>query len=276
MQHAFLAGLFGGAACALIGVLVVSMQLSFIGVAIAHAAFAGAILAVVLGVNPLAGAFLFSLAAAAVIGPLAERGDFKPDTSLGIIFSLMMGIAFLLMGLIPGPKVQALSLMWGSILTTTAFDLKILLLTALLVISCIVFFYKELQAIIFNREIATAVGLPAVWFFYGTLFLTGLAIAASLRPIGGLLVFSLILNPAAAAYQLTYSLKRLFALAAIFGVFSCWAGLVFSYWLNLPSGASIVVFSTAIFLVANIFSPKRKVKQVKTLMEVKENAEGIL
>ncbi|MBO8128378.1 MAG: metal ABC transporter permease [Peptococcaceae bacterium] len=272
MQHALLAGFLGGIACSVVGVLVVSMQLSFIGVSISHAAFAGAIIAVFAGFDPLFGAFVFSLAAAAAIGPLADRGEFKPDTSLGIVFSLMIGLSFLFMGLIPGPKTEVLNLMWGSILTVNDLDLIILGVIAVLVVGTMVLFFKEVQAIVFNREIALSVGLHASWIFYGLMFLTGLTVAASLRPIGGLLIFSLILNPAAAAYQLTYNLKRLFILAAVFGVFSCWTGLALSYLFNLPSGAAIVVLSTLIFLVANAFSPKRKVKRVETAAEVERDA----
>jgi len=262
MQYALLAGLLGGIACSLVGVLVVSMHLSFIGVCISHAAFAGAIIAVFLGLNPMHGAFLFSLLAAGAIGPLADRGDFNPDTSLGIVFSLMLGLSFLFLGLMPGPKTQALGLMWGSILTVRPEHLAVLAVVALLVLGTVVLFFKEVQAVIFNREIALAVGLPATWIFYCLLLLTGLTVTASLQPIGGLLIFSLILNPAAAAYQLTYSLRNLFLLAACFGVLSCWTGLALAYLFNLPSGASIVVFSTLLFLVATAVSPKRRVKQL--------------
>lgn len=262
MRYALLAGFLGGTACSLIGVLVVSMHLSFIGVCISHAAFAGAILALFFGWNPVWGAFVFSLAAAGAIGPLADRGEFNPDTSLGIVFSLMLGLSFLFLGLMPGPKTQALTLMWGSILTVTPAHLTVLGVVAALVAAAVTLFYKEIQAVIFNREIALAVGLPATWVVYGLLLLTGLTVTASLQPIGGLLIFSLILNPAAAAYQLTYNLPALFILAAVFGVLSCWTGLALAYLFNLPCGATIVIFSTLVFFVAWTFSPKRRVKQV--------------
>jgi len=261
MQNALLAGFLGGVACSIVGVFVVTMRLSFIGVCIAHAAFAGALLGIWLGFNPLAGALLFSLLAAAVIGPLADRGELNPDTSIGIIFSLMLGLAFLFMGLMPGARTEALNLFWGSILTVGKEDLVFLSIVAAIVIGVAIAFYKEIQAVICHREVALAVGIPATIIFYGLLFLTGATITASLRSIGGLLIYSLILNPAAAAYQLTYSLKRLFLLAAVFGLISCWGGLIASYLLDIPSGASIVVVSAIIFGLATLFSPKRKVKQ---------------
>jgi manganese/iron transport system permease protein len=260
MQMAILAGLLGGVTCAVVGVFVVTMHLSFIGVCIAHAAFAGALLGLWVGFNPLIGALLFSLAAAAIIGPVADRGELNPDTSIGIIFSLMLGLAFLFMGLMRGARTEALNLLWGSILTVNQQDMIFLAATTAVIIGLVAAFYKEIQAVICHREVALAVGIPATVIFYGLLFSTGVTVTASLQSIGGLLIFSLILNPAAAAYQLTYSLKRMLLIAAGFGVLSCWLGLIASYFFNVPSGAAIVITSTVIFGLSAAFSPKRKVK----------------
>jgi manganese/iron transport system permease protein len=269
MQNAILSGVLGGIACATIGVFVVLMHMPFIGVCMSHAAFAGALLGLWLGFNPLIGAFGVSLAAAAVIGPLADRGELNPETSVGVIFSLMLGLAFLFMGLMPGTKSGALELLWGSILTNTRSDIMLLGITAVVVVGIVIIFYKEIQATIFHRDMALSVGIPATLFLYGILFLTGSTITVTLRSIGGLLIFSLILNPAAAAYQLTYNMSRMFLLAAVFGVLSSLTGLLFSYLFNVPSGATIVVTSSVIFMLAAIFSPKRKIKgwQQKSLEE---------
>jgi manganese/iron transport system permease protein len=261
MQNAIIAAFLGGVACAVIGVFVVLMHMPFIGVAMSHAAFAGALLGLLLGINPMITALAMSLAAAAVVGPLADRGELSPETSLGVIFSLMLGLAFLFMGLMPYARSGAMELLWGSILTSTRGDIAILAVIAVIVVGLVIVFYKEIQATIFNRNMALAVGLPATVILYGVLFLTGATVTASLRSIGGLLVFSLILNPAAAAYQLTYSMKRMFLIAAAFGVLSSWAGLLFSYLFDIPSGATIVVTSSLIFMLSAIFSPKRKVKK---------------
>ena len=269
MQNAILTAFLGGIACSSVGVFVVLMHMPFIGVCMSHAAFAGALLGLWLGFNPLIGAFAFSLLAAAIVGPLADRGDLSPETSVGVIFSLMLGLAFLFIGLMPGTKSGALELLWGSILTNTRSDVIILGVVAVLVVGLIFAFYKEIQATIFNRSMALSVGIPATLILYGILFLTGATITATLRSIGGILIFSLILNPAAAAYQLTYSMKKMFLLSAGFGVISGWMGLLLSYVFNIPSGATIVVTSSVIFLLAAVFSPKRWVKgwQANTLAE---------
>jgi manganese/iron transport system permease protein len=261
MQNAVAATLLGGIACGVIGVFVVLLHMPFIGVAMSHAAFAGALLGLWLGFDPLIGAFIFSLLAAAVIGPLADRGQLSPETSLGVLFSLMLGIAFLFIGIIPNTRSAALDLLWGSILTVGRGDIWLLAVVACLVIGLVIVFGKEIQATVFNRNIALAVGIPATIVLYGIIFLTGATITVTLRSIGGLLIFSLILNPAAAAYQLTYSMKKMFLISAGFGVLSCWFGLLVSYFLNFPSGATIVIVSSLIFMVAAVFSPKRKTKE---------------
>jgi manganese/iron transport system permease protein len=106
--------------------------------------------------------------------------------------------------------------------------------------------------------VAAAAGLPATAIFYAILSFTGVTVTACLPSVGGLLVYSLIINPAAAAYQLTYSLKRMFLLAAAFGVVSCEAGLLVSYQLDLPAGASIVLVSSVVFVICAAASPKRR------------------
>lgn len=260
MQNAILSAFLAGIACSVIGVFVVLLHMPFIGVCMSHAAFAGALLGLWLGFNPLLGAFGLSLLSAAIIGPLADRGQLNPETSVGVIYSFMLGMAFLFMGLMPGTKSGALELLWGSILTNTRADIVLLAVVAVVVVGLVAVFYKEVQATVFNRNMALAVGVPATITLYSILFLTGATITASLHSVGGLLIFSLILNPAAAAYQLTYNMKRMFILSAVFGVVSGWTGLLVSYLLNIPSGATIVITSSVIFAVAAVFSPKRKVK----------------
>ena len=152
-------------------------------------------------------------------------------------------------------------------------DANLILLAGVcgVVVALAVLFYKEIQAVLFHREMALAVGIPANAIFYALLFLTGATITASFKAIGGLLIFSLIINPAAAAYQLTYSLKRMFLLSTLFGVLSGWMGLLASYLFNVPSGAVIIVTSSLIFALATLLSPKRKMKGWQIMQEVKDD-----
>ena len=262
MQNAILASLLGGIACSIIGVFVVTMEIPFLGVSMSHSAFAGAILGLLLGLNPFAMALLFCILASLLIGPVADWADFNPDMAVGIIFSVMLGLAFLFLAMIPGPKTEALSLIWGSILTITKTEVILMSLICFTVIILLFVFFKEIQAVIFNREIARSVGIPERCIYYGVLFLSGAVIAANLNTIGGLLIFSLVINPAAAAYQLTYSLRNMFFISAVLGVFSCLLGLSFSYLFNLPTGAVIIITSSLVFFLCLIFSPKKRLKRI--------------
>ena len=258
MQHAILAAVIGAAGCGIIGVWVVLLRVPFIGVAMSHAAFAGAIVGLLVGVSPLLLGLLACIGAAALVGPAADRTDSDPNLSLGIIFSMLVGIAFLGMGLMEGPKSEALSLLWGSILTLNAPDIWLLSIATLVAAGFSVLFYHELRAIIFSRLIARSSGIPDKALFYALLFICGTTITLNLNTIGGLLIFSLIVNPPSAAYQLTYSLGRMLLYSALFSVASCLIGLVVSYLVNAPTGAVIVLVSGVILLVSMALSPKRR------------------
>ncbi len=258
LQNAVMAGLLAGMLCGVVGVFLVTMQASFLGICMAHAAFAGALLGLLLEFPPMLGAVLFSLGAAAVIGPLADRGALSPDASIGILFSVMIGVAFLIMGMMPGGRPEALSLFWGAILSVSRGDILVLACVALGMTVLLLLFFRQIHAVACHRAAAAAVGIPATRYFHGMLSVSGVAIAVSLPSVGGLLVYSLVINPAAAAYQLTYNFRLLLVLAALFGVASCWIGLAVSYLLDAPAGAVIVLVSAVLFALACLFSPKRR------------------
>lgn len=256
--RALAAAVLGGAACATVGVWVIMMRIPFVGVAMSHAAFAGAVFGLLLDVNPLLAATIACVLASLLIGPIAERSELEPNISIGIIFSVVLGLAFLGIGLIRGPRTEALRFIWGNILLVSSADLVVMSATALAVLAFLLLFFKEILAVLFNREVARAVGIPERPLFFAMLILCGLTVTANLSTIGGLLIFSLIINPPSAAYQLTYRLGTMFVLAALFGVGSCLAGLLFSYLFDAPAAATIIIFSSIGFGLALAFSPKRR------------------
>ncbi len=257
-QRALLACLLAGIACGTVGVWIVIMKISFIGVAISHAAFAGGLFAILTGQPVVLVSFIFSLAACAVLGPVSDRGQLHPETSIGILFSSTLGLAFLFMGMLPEGRSQGLNLLWGSVLTVSSGDVGLLAATAGLVVLSACLFYKEMQSVIFNRELARASGIAAAVFFYLLLFFTGATVSVTLKSVGGLLVFAFIINPAASAYQVTFSLKKMYGLSILFAVVSGWFGLLAASLFNVPAGACIVLVSSIIFALAAIFSPKRR------------------
>jgi manganese/iron transport system permease protein len=258
MRHALAAGALAGVACAMAGVFAVLMRLTFIGVCLAHAAFAGGLTALAFGLPALPVALAASMVSALVIGPLADKGEISPDTAVGVVFSAMIGVAVLCMGLMPGPKTEALNLFWGSILTVRLADVWLLAGVAGIAVLGVALFFKEIQAVACHRAVAAAVGIPATAVFYAILLQTGLTVTACLPSVGGLLVYSLLVSPAAAAYQLTYSLRCMFVLAGMFGAASGVGGVLLAWHLDVPAGAAVVLLSCVLFLLAAWFSPKRR------------------
>ncbi len=257
IQRAIFACILCGISCALLSVFVVLMKMPLIGVSMSHAAFAGAVLGLLLDINPFLSGLILCLLVAAVLGPLSDRADIAPENLLGIIFSFLMGIAFLGMGILTQNKAGALNLMWGSLFTLSSVDLYVLIVVTAVLIVFVVLFFKEIHAVLFSRRLAASGGVPERMIYYILLFLTGAVVSSNLVTVGGLLIFALLVQPGATALQLTYNLKSFFLISAVAGMLACMLGLSLSYFFDIPSGAAVVLMSTLLFALAFLFSPKR-------------------
>lgn len=257
-QNALYASVLCGVGCSAVGVFIVCMRIPFIGVAVSHAAMTGAVFAVLAGVDPLAGGFAMALACSLFVGPLADSSRMNPNISLGVIFSLMMGLAFLGIALAPEPKTEMMGLIWGNILLLSGSDIIRMAVVTAVVLAVIKLFYKEFKAVMLSRSLAAAVGVREKLVYYLLLTLCGATVTVNLDTVGGLMLFSMIVNPAAAAWQFTWSLGRMFVLSAVFGVFSAASGIAVSAFLDLPSGACVVISSSMVFGISLIVSPKRR------------------
>jgi manganese/iron transport system permease protein len=264
IRRAVAACLLCGAGCSLLSVFVVLMKMPLIGVSMSHAAFAGAVLGMLLGADPFLCGFLLCLLTAGVLGPLSDRTDLAIENVLGILFSFLMGLAFLGMGVLSRTKAGALDLMWGNLLTLSGRDIAVLAVVTSLVALFAAAFFKEIRAVLLNRRLAGASGVPERAVYYALLFLTGAVVSSNLTTVGGLLIFALLVQPGATALQLTYDLKRFFLISAASGIGACASGLAVSYAFDLPSGASVVLASTAVFAASYVFSPKRRSAGQKT------------
>lgn len=257
MQRALVGSLFIGILCSVIGVYVVLKGMSFIGAGIAHASFGGVALGYLLNVNPLISAIVFSVATALCIGKASRRGAIKEDTAVGIFFSATMAFGVLCIGLLKGYNVDLMGYLFGSILAVSDGDLVLIVCVSLVVLPCIALFFKELEFVTFDPEVAQIMGLPVRRLYYCLLALIALTVVASMKLVGIVLASALIVAPAASAYQFAEDFKRMMALSVVFGIVSCTGGLVLSYFLNTASGATIVMLSTALFFLSALFSPKK-------------------
>ena len=257
-RNALAACVFGGGSIAIIGVFLTLMQIPFLGICMSHAAFLGAIIGLLLGQSPFGWAMIVCAVAGLIVGPVAEKAQASSNVVLSIIFSATMGLSLILMAMIPGPKTEALNLMWGSLLTIAQGQVRILGTVFLGLMFFLWLFYKEIVAVLFNRELAAASGIPESLIYYGIIMLGGMTIGATLDMIGGLLIFALLVNPANTACQLSFRLPVILILAALFGISACLAGLLLSYVWDIPTGGSVVLISSGMYLLAFLMSPKRR------------------
>jgi ABC-type Mn2+/Zn2+ transport system permease subunit len=258
MQRSLLAAAMVGGLCSVIGVFVVLRGLAFMGAGTAHAAFAGVALGFLMGWPPLLMALLFGLATVWTTGWMEEKGRMKLDVSIGILYTATMALAILFIGLMKTYNAEVYGYLFGNVLAVTSEELLTIAGLSFVVIGAIVLFSKELYFIAFDQEMAEASGVPARRIFFLLLTLVALTVVISLKTVGAILVFAMILIPASTAYQLTHSLSTLTWYSAIIGV-SCSVGgvLISSYW-DIPSGPAIVLLATLMFFVAVLLSPKRQ------------------
>lgn len=258
MQRALLEAVLIGGICAVIGVYVVLNGLSFIGAGISHSTFAGVAIGLLIGVDPLITALLFSSLVALSIGWVSERTDLKNDTSVGIFFAATMALGVLLIGFLKDYYVDVFSYLFGNILALTATDLWISLVMTAIVVLVVTALFKELLALSFDAEVAAVMGLPVRLLHYLLLLLIALTVVLSVKAVGVVLVSALIVTPAAAAYQLTVSFRRMMLLSVIIGIGSSVGGLLLSYWIDFPSGAGIVLIATLVFFLSWFLSPRKR------------------
>ncbi|MEW6324116.1 MAG: metal ABC transporter permease [Nitrospirota bacterium] len=257
MQRALAASLIIGALCAAIGVFVVLRGLAFIGAGTAHSAFAGVTLGYLLGVHPMGTALAFGLGTVWIVQALHERRKAAFDVSVGIFYTASMALAIFFIGLMRTYNAEVYGYLFGSILSVTRGELWLIAGLGLVGLSGIALFFKELHFIAFDQEMAEASGIAATPILFLLLSLVALTIVLALKAVGALLVFALLIIPAAAAQQLTQRLWTMMLCAAGLAWGSMFGGLLLSYWFDLPSGATIILLATALFFLAVAVSPKR-------------------
>jgi len=239
---------------------IVVRHLSFAGVGIAHIAFGGVALGVLLGVNPYITAIIFAVFGAIIIGFLSKKGSLNEDSSIGIIFSTAMALGVIFLGLKKDYNVDVMGYLFGNILSINNQDLYISLLSGTVILLFMIIFFKRMVFAAYDEEVAKINGVPVQFLFYSFLILVSIEIVISIKMLGIILVSAILVIPGATAFLITYDFKLLTLFSVIIGILGIFFGLYFSYLLNLSSGASIVVVDAAIFLFFLITYPKRRIK----------------
>jgi manganese/iron transport system permease protein len=249
-----LAGAVAGASTGLLGVYIVGMRMPFIGICISHSAMVGTIYSILFGINPVWGPVIFSAVSSMSLGVVRPgRSRIDANVALAIFFNLMLGLTFLGIGLMHGSRSEVLGLLWGSLLFVSKRSMAIITISGLAFAVFAALFNKELKVLLFSRTIAAATGVHESFVYCVFLALCGLLLAVNLPLVGGLMIFSLITCPAAAAYQICKGHKSVIAAATLFGMASAVIGFLVSYYLDLPTGACIVIVSAGFFAASALY-----------------------
>lgn len=250
-------GALAGAASGLLGTFIVGMRIPFLAVCVAHAALAGAVFGSLFGLEgpallgPALGGALVAALALGLADP--QRVHLDDNVILSFLFSTTMGLAFLglgLHGLWGRSDNDVRSLLWGSLNFCRWRDVRLMLGVTLALVGYVAVFFKELRAILFSRADAEAAGVRVTVVWSGFLVLTAATLAVNFQTVGGLMIYSLISNPAAAAFQLARGCRRVLLLSALLGAASGLGGFLLAAATDLPSGAVIVLVSSALLLAA--------------------------
>ncbi|MDN5367912.1 MAG: zinc transport system permease protein [Thermovirga sp.] len=250
MRNALLAGLLISVACGIVGTFVVTKRIVFLSGSIAHAAYGGIGLGYFLGFNPLLGAFAFSLAAAVGMSAIQRRARERSDTLIGALWAIGMAVGIILIDLSGGYKADLMSYLFGSILMIPQEDLWLLLALDLGIMLLVRLFYKELVALSFDETFSTVQNIPVGKIHTLLVTMTALTVVMMMRMVGLIMVIALLTMPAAISGQFAKSLKKMMVLASILGAFFILSGLWLSYWLNLTSGACIILVAGVSYLAS--------------------------
>lgn len=254
--RALVASAMVGIVCAVVGTYVVLRGIAFIGDAIAHAGFPGVVAAYLLQVPFYLGAAVAAVTTALAIGFVTRRAGIRQDTAIGVLFAGTFALGVFMFSTIRGYVADLFSFLFGNVLAIGPTDLVALVVLGLGVVAVVAALWKELLFATFDPLGAAASGIRVSWLEYLFLALVAVTIVVSLQAVGIILVVAMLVTPAATAQMLTVRFTRLMATAAGVGVLSAVTGLYLSYWLNVASGATIVLVQTGLFVVTLALGPR--------------------
>ncbi len=261
MVRGLLAAATVGVVCATVGTYVVLRGMAFFGDALAHAILPGVAVGYLLGGGAQEPLFWWGMLTAVLtsvgIGALSKGEQIKEDTAIGVIFAGMFALGITLISTVRSYTVDLTHFLFGNVLGVSQRDLWLTAIFGGIVILVIVAFYKEFLVLSFDPILASTLRLPAGLLHYLLLVLIAIAIVVSLQTVGVALMVAMLVTPAATAYLLTRRLPTMMLTGAAIGAISAVSGLYFSYYVNVASGAAIVLVCTAIFVLAFLLAPGR-------------------
>jgi len=244
MQHAFEAGTVVAIIAGIVGYFVVLRRSSFAAHALSHIGFAGAAGAVLIGINPVFGLLLFTGVGGFGIAALGPRAANR-DVEIGTVLAFMLGLGVLFISLYTGYATEAYSILFGEILGISSGDVLLTLLVSLVILAVLAVVYRPLLFASLDEDVAEAKGMPML--LLGVIFMLLVAVATSIavQVVGVLLIFSLMVTPAAIAQRLTKRPHYAVIISVAIALMATWLGLFIAFYVPYP----VSFFITAIVFI---------------------------
>lgn len=262
--RALLASSLVGLMCGALGAFIVLRNMSLIGDALSHAILPGVVVAfIVVGYSAIGffvGAVVAGLFAAVAITWLQQNVTARNDAAIGIVFTAMFSVGVIGISRISkrgGVHLDMKDFLFGNVLGVHDQDLMLTLVIAAIVLISIVLFYRYLFISTFQPVIAETMGVSVKMIHYFLMLMLSLAVVASLQTVGVILVVAMLITPASTALLLTEKLKTVILLSGLLGLIAAIGGLILSIEFNTVPGPAMAVVTTAIYLVAALFAPRK-------------------
>lgn len=259
MVRAIIVGSLVALCASLLGVVLVLKRYSMIGDGLSHVGFGAMAIGLAFNQAPLFVAIPIVIVAAFLLLRVSENSKIKGDAAIGLISSSALAIGMIVNSLSSGTNIDLNSYMFGSILAIDNGEMVLCIILGVIVIGAFIYFYNPIFAITFDENFARATGLKVEAYKTILSVLTAVIIVIGMRIMGTLLISSLIIFPALSAMRVTHKFKQVMVMSVIISLFCFFTGIVVSYLMELPTGATIVVSNLFIFLVMT-FVGRIKVK----------------
>lgn len=259
-RNALWGSLLASIACGIIGSYVVARRMVFISGGITHASFGGIGIGFYFGFNPVLSAMVFSVLSAFGIQWLSKNQNVREDSAIAVFWSLGMALGIILIFLSPGYAPNLSEYLFGNILTISQTDILLLGILSIVLVVFFTYFYRAILNTSFDKEFAKTRGVPVVFLEYTLIMLVAVTIVLSIRLVGIVLLISLLTVPQMTANIFTNRFSKIMLGSIAISFVGCVAGLLLSYFLNVPSGAFIIFILILIFLIAKLVSRIFRVK----------------
>jgi zinc/manganese transport system permease protein len=256
MQHAFEAGTIVAIVAGVVGYFVVIRRSSFAAHALSHVGFAGAAGAVLLGLNPLVGLLAFTSGGGLAMAALGRKAASR-DVQIGTVLAFMLGLGVLFISLYKGYATEAYSLLFGEILGISFSDVITTLVVGVLIILAVAVLYRRLLFTSLDEDVAEAKGISMLGMSVAFMLLIAVATSIAVQVVGVLLIFALMVTPAAIAQRLTHSPSHGIAMSIIIALLATWFGLFISYYLPYPVSFFITSSVFLLYVIVRVLQTSK-------------------